>query len=95
LKFNSTEDRDAFITIWSPLGDYVKHHEPTTLAFELSIADTDPCMILVYERYVDKEEAFLKIHRSSPAFLKFKEEQTGIKCHIMGQSYYETGLGKM
>ena len=95
MKFDSTKDRDAFINVWSPLGDYVKHHEPTTLAFELSIADTDPCMILVYERYVDKEEAFLKIHRSSPAFLKFKEDQAGIKCQITGQSYYETGLGKM
>lgn len=44
---------------------------------------------------MDKEEAFLKIHRSSPAFLKFKEDQAGIKCQINGQSYYETGLGKM
>lgn len=50
LKFQEESHRDAFIEVWRPLADYVQRDEPETLSFELAIADSDPCLVIVYER---------------------------------------------
>ena len=50
LSFNSVEARDEFLAIWLPLAKYVRESEPSTLSFELLVADNDPTKVLVYER---------------------------------------------
>jgi len=52
---------------------------------------------LLLERYVDKEHAYLTIHKTSTEFLKFRPQlQTMIndkKIIISGKSYLDSGLG--
>lgn len=49
-------------------------------------------------RYTSKA-AFTDVHRTSPAYLAFKEQQTQWRAdhavEVTGRSYYETGLGHM
>lgn len=51
LRFANEAQKQHFIAVWRPLAEYVKASEPATLAFELLEADTDPCHLMVYERY--------------------------------------------
>lgn len=51
LRFAQEHHKRQFISVWQPLAEYVKSREPATLAFELLEADTDPCHLMVYERY--------------------------------------------
>ena len=50
LRVKSVEARDEVLTIWLPLAKYVREKEPSTLSFELLVADNDPTKVLVYER---------------------------------------------
>ena len=69
----------------------------TTLSYKVAISDKDPLMVLILERYSDKSNGYLKVHRSGSEFLKFREklkamqEEGGVV--IEGESYLETELG--
>lgn len=80
--------------MWRPLVEYVARHEPRTLAFEFCIADTDPCKVMVFERYLTRED-YAEVHRSSQPFLDFKAklEMLFDPPVVTGQSYYETDAG--
>ena len=97
LQFEHETDRDLFIQTWHRLADYVAEFEPDTLSFECSIADTNPLLCLVYERYKDRD-AYLQ-HRESDEFKAFKQWiDSGVlskKPEITGQSYIETNQGFM
>ncbi|GAB4821193.1 hypothetical protein N2152v2_008239 [Parachlorella kessleri] len=96
LSFKTVEARDEFLTIWLPLAKYVREKEPSTLSFELLVADNDPTKVLVYERYISRD-AFIDIHRASEPFLAFKkaQQQLPFEMEVKGQSYYETNHGFM
>lgn len=97
LKFPSIEKRNLYMELWRPLGQYCKHHEPATLSFELSVADSDPLTLLVFERYISKDD-FTNVHRKSQAYNNYKKEFTRYlqdKVNVTGQSYYESNLGFM
>ncbi|CAE8654676.1 unnamed protein product, partial [Polarella glacialis] len=79
--------------VFKPFVSYMKEHEPTTLAFEMMHSDKDPLQVLVFERYADKDEAYLKIHRASEAFLAFRSTLASLDPVIDGHSYWEGGSG--
>lgn len=49
------------------------------------------------ERYSDKENGYLTVHKSGKEFLKFREQLKGMQDRgevvINGESYLETSLG--
>ena len=96
VTFESVEDRDRWIEIWRPAGDYVRKSEGVALAYKVAISDQDPLQILVFERYTSKED-YLKVHRSSDAFWTFKKatKDSGIRVKMDGHSYDETDAGFM
>ena len=54
-------------------------------------------MVLILERYSDKSNGYLKLHRSGGEFLKFREQLKAMQEEggvvIEGESYVETELG--
>ena len=64
-------------------------NEPTTLAYELLISDKNPLLVTIFERYKDKDDAYLKIHKSSAEFLAFRPQLAELNPTIEGDSYYE------
>ena len=54
-------------------------------------------MVTLMERYVEKEEAYLKIHKSSEAFLNFRSKLKAMQdagyVEVEGQSYLDSGVG--
>lgn len=94
--FKSEKDRDKFIQLWRPLAKHVLLHEPGTLSYELSVGDSDPLRVLVFERYRTKDDYHL--HKASKPFEEFHNalRESKIEWTVKeGQSYYETGVGFM
>ena len=69
----------------------------TTLSYKVAISDDDPLKVLMLERYADKDNAYMDIHRSGTEFLKFRKQlkvmQEAGDVMIDGHSYIETDLG--
>lgn len=61
-----------------------------------AIADTDPLLVLVHERYRHKDD-FITAHRTSAAFLKYKAATAQLASQpvVTGQSYIESEFGFM
>lgn len=94
--FKTKSDRDKFIELWRPLANHVLMHEPGTLSYELSVADSDPLRVLVFERYRTKDDYHM--HKASKPFEDFHNglRESKIEWAVKdGQSYYETGVGFM
>ena len=89
LKFDSANKVKKLQSLIEPLAKYIREHEPTTLSYQLLISDKDPLVATVFERYADKEKAFLEIHRSSAEFKVFREALTALNPTIDGHSFYE------
>ena len=97
ISFDSIEYKQQFLKDFKPLADYVKTMETDTLAYEVLLSDSDPLKVLILERYRDKENAYLKIHKSSVPFLAFRPKLQAMqeKGHvtISGNSYIDSGVG--
>ena len=97
LTFSAPEYIETFLEDVRPLCEYVKEHEPTTIAYEVLKSDSDPLVATLLERYVDKEQAYLNIHKSSAAFLEFRPKLKAMQetrlVSVEGQSYLDSGLG--
>lgn len=106
MKFESLTHRDTFLEWIEPVCRDVLANEgpsssgaraPTTLSYRVAISDKDPLLVVVMERYSDKEHGYLEVHRSGSEFLKFREKLKGMSergdVTIEGESYLETGLG--
>lgn len=69
----------------------------TTLSYKVAISDNNPLLVLVMERYSDKEHGYLEIHRSGKEFQIFREKLKKMQDEgavmIEGESYLETDLG--
>jgi quinol monooxygenase YgiN len=77
---------------------YVKEHEPNTLAYEVLLNDKDPLQVLILERYKEKADAYLQVHRSSAAFLEFRPKlkamvEKGHVTRMEGHSYLDSQFG--
>ena len=97
LKFKSEKYVDQLLSDIKPLCDYIKANEPTTLAYEVMKSDKDPLMVTLMERYADKDEAYLKIHKSSKPFLEFRPKLKAMQddgnVEISGESYLDSMVG--
>ena len=106
MKFSSLDLRDKFLKLIEPVcGDVFANESPvgsrgstkTTLSYQVAISDKNPLMIVVMERYSDKDNGYLTVHRSGNEFQKFREILKGMQdkgdVEISGESYLETSLG--
>eukprot|EP00565_Helicotheca_tamesis_P006489 CAMPEP_0185732040 /NCGR_PEP_ID=MMETSP1171-20130828/14758_1 /TAXON_ID=374046 /ORGANISM="Helicotheca tamensis, Strain CCMP826" /LENGTH=134 /DNA_ID=CAMNT_0028401425 /DNA_START=146 /DNA_END=550 /DNA_ORIENTATION=- len=97
LKFKSKQHKDQFLIDVTPLASYIQKHEPTTLAYNVLLSDKDPLQVLLIERYEDKENAFLNIHRSSEEFQEFRSKLKAMEenefVEIDGHSYLDSSVG--
>ncbi|KAL7529089.1 hypothetical protein ACHAXR_002791 [Thalassiosira sp. AJA248-18] len=110
LKFSALVHRDAFLKLIEPVCKDVRANEgpsstlgsssgstETTLSYQVLISDKDPLMVMLLERYSDKERGYLEVHKSGSEFLKFRDHLKSMQdtkdVVIEGQSYLETDLG--
>ena len=97
LQFTAEEHKESFLKDIAPLATYVEENEPDTIAYEVLLSDKDPLRVLIMERYKDKVNSFLKVHRTSEAFLKFRpklqaQQESGYVI-VNGESYLDAGVG--
>jgi len=97
LSFDSVEYKEQFLNDIKPVADYVKSSEPDTIAYEMLLSDKDPLQVMVLERYLDKENAYLNVHKSSAPFLAFRPKLKAMEenghVSISGNSYIDSGIG--
>jgi quinol monooxygenase YgiN len=97
LIFTDESYKQQFLRDFAPLAAYVHKHEPSTIAYEALQSDKNPLHVLILERYIDKEVAYLKVHRSSQPFLDFRPKLQKMQeeghVTIEGQSYFDLKLG--
>lgn len=97
LRFTDVPHREAFLQDIAPLAKYCREHEPGTVAYEVLLSDKDELMVLIMERYRDKENAFLKEHRSSAPFQAFRPKLQAMQenghVQISGESFTDSGIG--
>lgn len=97
LQFQDDASLQIFLEAIRPVAKHVLENEPDTLAYEVLLSDKDPLQVLVLERYRDKENAYLKVHKSSEPFLQFRpvlgQMQQDGKVTISGHSYIDAQIG--
>ncbi len=93
VTFKSQEDVHTFEKAFAPLAAYVRDHEPTTTSYAMARSDRDETKLLIFERYTDKHTAYLKTHKDSEPFQRFRPQLAALGATIEGQSYLESGLG--
>lgn len=97
LQFSAKEHKDTFMEDIAPLATYIRNEELQTIAYEVLLSDQDPLKVLVMERYTDKDNAFLKVHRNSAAFLEFRPKLKAMQeagyVTIQGESFLDSGIG--
>ena len=96
-QFEAVEYKEQFLLDIAPVAKHVQSSEPETLAYEVLLSDKDPLQVLVLERYKDKENAYLTVHKSSAPFLTFREKLKSMQdkgqVTISGHSYLDSGVG--
>lgn len=97
LTFEAAEHKEQFLNDFKPLAEYVKSSEPDTLAYEVLLSDKDPLEVMILERYKDKENAYLTVHKSSEPFLAFRPKLQAMQekglVKVSGNSYLDSGVG--
>lgn len=98
LDFTGIEHKDVFLReYFPPIANHVRDHEPDTLAYEVLLSDKDPLQVMILERYRDKENAYLQVHKSSQPFLEFRPKLKSMQDQghvtVSGHSYLDTGIG--
>jgi quinol monooxygenase YgiN len=97
LQFDSVDRKKQFLQDIKPVVDYVKENEPETIAYEVLLSDKNPLEVLILERYKDKDNAYLQIHKSSQPFLTFRPKLQTMQdkgyVKVTGNSYLDSGIG--
>lgn len=93
LNFQDLESRDSFLKDYKPLQEYVEQEELTTLTYQALQSDQDPLHVKLVDRYQNKNDAYLEIHKSSSEFLQFRPKLQSLvdqgKVRISGDSFIE------
>ena len=95
MEFKSVADRVEAEEAWKPEALECWLNEPGTLSYELARSDKNERMIIFIERYADKEDAYLAVHKGSAAFAKFRPEISRLDPKISGESYIASDIGYM
>ena len=97
VSFQDETAEHEFIRIFTPLAKHVRNHEPDTLGFEFLRSDKEPLKGLLLARYIDKDNAFLKVHKSSKEFLEFRPKlqamQDTKRVVLEGSSFVDSMVG--
>lgn len=97
LQFTEEQHKQTFLQAFHPVAQHVRQHEPDTLAYEALLSDKDPLRILILERYRDKDNAYLKIHKGSEPFLAFRPKLKALQdaghVTVSGESYLDADIG--
>mmetsp|Transcript_36866 Transcript_36866/g.114034 ORF Transcript_36866/g.114034 Transcript_36866/m.114034 type:complete len:149 (+) Transcript_36866:323-769(+) len=93
LEFKTVADRVKAEEAWAVEAKHCRDHEPGTLSYELARSDKDDKAVIIVERYADKEDAYLNVHKGSAAFAKFRPVLAGLDPVITGHSYVASDLG--
>jgi quinol monooxygenase YgiN len=97
LTFEAAEYKEQFLSDFKPLAEYVKASEPDTVAYEALLSDKDPLEVMILERYKDKENAYLTVHKSSGPFLAFRPKLQAMQekgyVKVSGSSYLDAEIG--
>ena len=97
LQFTEQQYKEQFLEFFRPVAQHVQQHEPDTLAYEILLSDKDPLQVLILERYRDKENAYLTVHRSSQPFLEFRPKLKALQdsghVTVSGHSYLDARVG--
>jgi quinol monooxygenase YgiN len=97
LKFSQLEYRDMFLVDFGRLAQYVRDHEPDTLAYEVLVSDKSLLEVAILERYRNKEQAYLIVHKSSLPFLAFRPKLQALQdsghVEVSGQSFLDARVG--
>lgn len=97
LKFSQLEYKEQFLKDIAPVAQHCRDHEPDTLSYEVLLSDKDELMVMVLERYRDKEKAFLVVHRNSAPFQEFRPKlkamQNDGKVKVSGESFLDSRIG--
>ena len=98
IKFKDQNAVDKFILHFAPLSKFVKEHEPNTTMYQLSKSDKEDVAFTYHliERYKNKEEDYLKTHKSSEAFQKFRailqEMMDNDEVTVAGESFVDVDI---
>ena len=87
ITFQTEENAILFEKEFAKLALFVESNEPETLSYKLAKSDKRPFSYIVFERYSDKEKAYLTIHKSSEEFKSFKSKLLELEPTINGESY--------
>lgn len=98
IDFDSAYSLQSMLAAVQPLCEYVARHESSTLSYEVMVSDKPGVhRCLVFERYSDKDHAYLAVHRASREFQTFREFLRGMQhagtATVHGDSFNESGLG--
>lgn len=98
VTFRDSVAKAEFKTLFTPFAKYIEEFEPNTLSYIYMDSDQEATRGMIVERYLDKDNAFLAVHKTSETFLEFRKElqkmQTDGKVKLDGESYQE-GIGYM
>jgi quinol monooxygenase YgiN len=99
LTFRDDDSKQTFTELFRPYCDYIEKEELSTLSYAYLQSDKDPLRGMIVERYVEKENAFLTIHRNTANFKEFRSKlqamQDDKRVVIEGSSFVETDIGFM
>ena len=90
ITFQTKERAMIFEKEFAKLASFVEANEADTLSYTVAKSDTTPLTYIIFERYIDKEKAYLEIHRSSEEFKRFKSKLSELEPTINGESYLQT-----
>ncbi|KAL7570460.1 hypothetical protein ACA910_004246 [Epithemia clementina (nom. ined.)] len=109
LQFDNAQSQQQFLQEITHVAQYVHDHEPHTLSYLVLQQQQQqqqqpnshnnrqqqhgPLRMMVLERYQDKDQAYLQIHKSSRPFLQFRPKLQAManaqKVQITGHSYQD------
>eukprot|EP00055_Hartaetosiga_balthica_P000308 m.136221 g.136221 ORF g.136221 m.136221 type:complete len:157 (-) comp10517_c0_seq1:150-620(-) len=83
-----------FLEKWTAVANHCREHEPNTLTYELSRSESDKNSVIIYERYIQKEDLAVT-HNTSRPFTKLQEflVETNIVESKSIEFFYESNIG--
>mmetsp|Transcript_39213 Transcript_39213/g.54443 ORF Transcript_39213/g.54443 Transcript_39213/m.54443 type:complete len:143 (-) Transcript_39213:237-665(-) len=95
--FKDSESLEEFLTAAQAIVKHCLAKEPDTFTYEISRSDKNPLHLQFYERYSNKDDAYMNVHKSSEAFMSFRSKvqqmEKDARVSISGNSFQELGVG--
>jgi len=97
MTFTTSDFKEQFLRDIAPVAAYVHEKELDTIAYEVLVSDQNPFQVMVLERYKNKDNAYLAVHKSSAPFLAFRPKLKAMQdaghVAVSGHSYLDAQIG--